>query len=158
VLLRGDWCSSARSINPVPTENSESGEKSGVLRVTSGYFPFVIGSRQSGFRVLSIVNKLSIRSFTFLTVSGLLGILWCGTKASRMGVKPTVFIQGLTSNHKEVLINPEQVLYVCAVGSKKSAVVLAHHPGRLILDQDPARVKELFDEFLRGFVDADRLN
>ena len=66
-----------------------------------------------------------------------------------------MFIQGLTSNHKEVLINPEQVLYVCAVGTKKSAVVLAHHPGRLILDQDPARVKKLFDEFLRGFLDSD---
>jgi hypothetical protein len=75
-----------------------------------------------------------------------------------MGVKLMMFVQGLTSNHKEVLINPEQVLYVCAVGSTKSAVVLAHHPGRLILDQGPARVKELFDEFLKGFVDADRLN
>jgi hypothetical protein len=67
-------------------------------------------------------------------------------------------VQGLTSNHKEILINPEQVLYVCAVGSKKSAVVLAHHPGRLIVDQDPTRVKQLFDDFLKGFVDADRLN
>jgi hypothetical protein len=75
-----------------------------------------------------------------------------------MWVKLMMFVQGLTTNHKEVLINPEQVLYVCAVGSKKSAVVLAHHPGRLILDQDPSRVKELFDEFLKGFVDADRLN
>jgi hypothetical protein len=69
-----------------------------------------------------------------------------------------VFVQGLTSNHKEVLINPEQVLYVCAVGRKKSAVVLAHHAGRLIVDQDPARVKQLFDQFLKGFFDADRLN
>ena len=69
-----------------------------------------------------------------------------------------MFVQGLTSNHKEILINPEQVLYVCAVGNKKSAVVLAHHPGRLIVDQNPARVKQLFDEFLKGFVDADRLN
>ena len=75
-----------------------------------------------------------------------------------MGVKLTVFVQGLTSKHKEVLINPELVLYVCAVGKKKSAVVLAHHPGCLIVDQDPARVKQLFDEFLKGFVDADRLN
>ena len=69
-----------------------------------------------------------------------------------------MFVQGLTSKNKEVLINPEQVLYVCAVGSKKSAVVLAHHPGRLIVDQDPARVKQLFDEFLKGFIDADRQN
>jgi hypothetical protein len=69
-----------------------------------------------------------------------------------------VFVQGLTSNHREVLINPEQVLYVCAVGRKKSAVVLAHHAGRLIVDQDPARVKQLFDQFLKGFFDADRLN
>jgi hypothetical protein len=75
-----------------------------------------------------------------------------------MGVKITVFVQGLTSNHKEVLINPEQVLYVCAVGRKKSAVVLAHHAGRLIVDQDPARVKQLFDQFLKGFFDADKLN
>jgi hypothetical protein len=75
-----------------------------------------------------------------------------------MGVKLIVFVQGLTSNHKEVLINPEQVLYVRAVGSKKSAVVLAHHAGRLIVDQDPARVKQLFDEFLKGFIDAERLN
>ena len=69
-----------------------------------------------------------------------------------------MFVQRLTCNHKEVLINPEQVLYVRAVGSKKSAAVLAHHSGRLIVDQDPARVKQLFDEFLKGFIDADRQN
>jgi hypothetical protein len=68
------------------------------------------------------------------------------------------FVRGLTSNHKAVLINPEQVLYIREVDHKKSALALAHHHGHLMLDQDPSRVQELFEEFLRGFVDADNLN
>jgi hypothetical protein len=35
-----------------------------------------LATHQLGFRVLSIVNKLLISSFTFLTGSGLLGILF----------------------------------------------------------------------------------
>jgi hypothetical protein len=64
------------------------------------------------------------------------------------------FVRGLTSNHKEVLLNPELVLYVQGIGRKKSAVVLAHSSRRLILDQDPLIVEKRFEEFFKGFVDA----
>jgi hypothetical protein len=71
-----------------------------------------------------------------------------------MGVKPMFFVRGLTSNHKEVLINPEQVLYVHRLGPKKTAMIMAHRARRLILDQDPLVVEELFEKFFKGFVDA----
>jgi hypothetical protein len=64
------------------------------------------------------------------------------------------FVRGLTSNHKEVLLNPELVLYVHGIGRKKSAVALAHSSRRLILDQDPLIVEKRFEEFFKGFVDA----
>jgi hypothetical protein len=64
------------------------------------------------------------------------------------------FVRGLTSNHKEVLINPEQVLYVHRLGPKKTAMIMAHRARRLIIDQDPMKVEMLFEEFFRGFVDA----
>jgi hypothetical protein len=63
------------------------------------------------------------------------------------------FVRGLTSNHEEVLINPEQVLYVRPAGRKKSALILAGS-SRLILDQDPPTVGRLFEKFFQGFVDA----
>jgi len=63
------------------------------------------------------------------------------------------FVRGLTSNHEEVLINPEQVLYVRPVGRNKSALVLARS-SRLILDQDPPTVERQFEKFFQGFVDA----
>jgi hypothetical protein len=71
-----------------------------------------------------------------------------------MGVKLMFFVRGLTSNHKEVLINPEQVLYVHRLGPKRTAMIMAHRARRLILDQDPLMVERLFEEFFRGFVDA----
>jgi hypothetical protein len=71
-----------------------------------------------------------------------------------MGVKLMFFVRGLTSNHKEVLINPEQVLYVHKLGPRKTAVIMANLARRLILDQDPLMVEQLFEEFFRGFVDA----
>ncbi|MDO8433311.1 MAG: hypothetical protein Q7S58_12965 [Candidatus Binatus sp.] len=64
------------------------------------------------------------------------------------------FVRGLTSHHKEVLINPEQVQYVCRLGRKKAAVILTHRKRRLIVDQDPPMVERRFEEFLKGFVDA----
>ena len=64
------------------------------------------------------------------------------------------FVRGLTSNHKEILINPEQVLYVHRLGPKKTAVMMAHCARRLIIDQDPLRVEQLFEKFFKGFVDG----
>jgi hypothetical protein len=63
------------------------------------------------------------------------------------------FLRGLTSNHEEVLINPEQVLYVRPAGRKRSALVLAGS-SRLILDQDPSTVERKFEQFFQGFVDV----
>ena len=63
------------------------------------------------------------------------------------------FVRGLTSNHKEVLINPEQVLYARKRGRRKSVLVLARG-SQLMLDQDTHSVEMLFDEYFHGFVDA----
>jgi hypothetical protein len=68
------------------------------------------------------------------------------------------FVRGLTSNHKEILVNPEQVLYIREISREKSELVLAHHPGRLVVDQDPPKIQELFNEFYRGLVDDGKLN
>jgi uncharacterized protein YlzI (FlbEa/FlbD family) len=76
------------------------------------------------------------------------------------------FVRGLSSRSQEVLINPDQVLYVRPAGllRKKSAVVLTH--GKLlIVDQDTHTVHRRFEEYLNevgshgqdlcGRVDAD---
>jgi hypothetical protein len=68
------------------------------------------------------------------------------------------FVRGLTSAHREVLINPEQVVYVRRIGRKKSALVMAHSSGRLIVDQDPPMVEQLFEEFFKGFGDGSGLS
>jgi hypothetical protein len=59
------------------------------------------------------------------------------------------FVRGLSSNRKEVLINPDQVLYVCPAGflRKKSALMLTHSK-RLVVDQDTQIVRRLFEEYL----------
>ncbi len=63
------------------------------------------------------------------------------------------FVRGLTSNHKEILINPEQVLYARKAGLRKSILVLASGP-EIMLDQDARTVELLFDEYFHGFIDA----
>jgi hypothetical protein len=59
------------------------------------------------------------------------------------------FVCGLSSKRKEVLINPDQVLYVSSAGfrRKKSALILTHSR-RLIVDQDTQTVSRLFEEYL----------
>jgi hypothetical protein len=63
------------------------------------------------------------------------------------------FVRGLTSNHIEVLINPEQVLYARKASREKSVLVLASG-SQLMLDQDAHSVEMLFDEYFHGFIDA----
>jgi uncharacterized protein YlzI (FlbEa/FlbD family) len=63
------------------------------------------------------------------------------------------FVRGLTSNGKEVLVNPDQVLYVGPAGmrSGKSALVLTHGK-RLIVDQGTETVRQRFEDYLREIV------
>jgi hypothetical protein len=60
------------------------------------------------------------------------------------------FVHGLSSNGKAVLVNPDQVAYVCAAGSKheKAALVLIHGK-QLIVDQNTATVGQRFEDYLR---------
>ncbi len=63
------------------------------------------------------------------------------------------FVRGLSSRRQEVLINPDQVLYVRPAGllRKKSALVLTH--GKfLIVDQDTQTVWQRFEEYLNEVV------
>jgi hypothetical protein len=65
------------------------------------------------------------------------------------------FVRGLSSNGKEVFINPDQVLYVCTTGFLRSrtALVLAYNQ-RLILDQDTHTVRQRFEEYLKEVVET----
>jgi uncharacterized protein YlzI (FlbEa/FlbD family) len=65
------------------------------------------------------------------------------------------FVRGLTSNGKEVLVNPDQVLYVGSAGLRgaKTALVLTHGK-RLIVDQDTETVGQRFEDYLRNVVDT----
>lgn len=76
------------------------------------------------------------------------------------------FVRGLSSHRQEILINPDQVLYVRPAGllGKKSALVFTH--GKfLIVDQDTQTVRQRFEEYLnevtstehthRDLIDAD---
>jgi uncharacterized protein YlzI (FlbEa/FlbD family) len=66
------------------------------------------------------------------------------------------FVRGLSSNGKEVFINPDQVLYVRPIGllRTKTALVLTHNT-RLIVDQDPETVRQRFEEYLKDIVETD---
>ncbi|MGA2408819.1 MAG: hypothetical protein ABSG46_00310 [Candidatus Binataceae bacterium] len=66
------------------------------------------------------------------------------------------FVCGLTSNCEEVLVNPDQVLYVGPAGlrSGKTALVLTHGE-RLIVDQDTETVRQRFEDYLSEFSHAD---
>jgi hypothetical protein len=66
------------------------------------------------------------------------------------------FVRGLSSNGKEVFVNPDQVLYVCPAGllRKKTALILSYSK-RLIIDQDPQTVMQRFEDYLKDVVDTD---
>jgi uncharacterized protein YlzI (FlbEa/FlbD family) len=66
------------------------------------------------------------------------------------------FVRGLSSNGKEVFVNPDQVLYVRSAGllRKKTALVLTHGK-RLIVDQDPKTVRQRFEDYLKEVVEPD---
>jgi len=66
------------------------------------------------------------------------------------------FVRGLSSNGKEVFVNPDQVLYVCAAGfmRKKTALVLTHRK-RLIVDQNVETVRQRFEQYLQDVVSTD---
>jgi uncharacterized protein YlzI (FlbEa/FlbD family) len=65
------------------------------------------------------------------------------------------FVRGLTSNGKEVLVNPDQVLYVGPAGlrSAKTALILTHGK-RLVVDQDIESVSPCFEDYLRDVIDT----
>ena len=63
------------------------------------------------------------------------------------------FVNGLTSNGREVFVNPDHVLYVRPAGllRKKTALIMAHR-NRLVVDQDPPTVRQRFEEYLKDAV------
>jgi len=63
------------------------------------------------------------------------------------------FVRGLSSRRQEILVNPDQVLYVRPAGllRKKSALVLTHGKS-LVLDQDTQTVRRRFEEYLNEVV------
>ena len=66
------------------------------------------------------------------------------------------FVRGLSSNGKEVFVNPDQVLFVRAAGwlRKKTALILTHRK-RLIVDQDTQTVRQRFEDYLKDIVETD---
>jgi hypothetical protein len=66
------------------------------------------------------------------------------------------FVSGLSSNGKEVFVNPDQVLYVRSTHFRRgrTALILTHRK-RLIVDQDPQTVRQRFEDYLKDVVDAD---
>jgi hypothetical protein len=66
-----------------------------------------------------------------------------------------VFARGLSSSGEEVLVNPDQVLYVRPASFlyKKSALILTH--GRcLTVDQNTQTVRQRFEDYLKDVGDA----
>ena len=59
------------------------------------------------------------------------------------------FVCGLSRKGKEVLVNPDQVLYVrrARLFRHKTALILTHRR-RLIVDQDTQTVRQRFEEYL----------
>jgi hypothetical protein len=66
------------------------------------------------------------------------------------------FVRGLSSQGKEVLINPDQVLYVRAGGLLRTGTVLIlTHRKRLLIDQDTETVRQRFNDYLIEIATAD---
>jgi hypothetical protein len=65
------------------------------------------------------------------------------------------FVQGLTANGKEVLVNPDQVLYVGPSSSwRKKSILMMAHSQRLLVDQDIKTVKQRFEDYLKHVEDS----
>ena len=66
------------------------------------------------------------------------------------------FVRGLSSNGKEVFVNPDQVLYVCPAGLRrhKTALMMAHSR-RLVVDQDTETVRQRFEDYLKDVLEDD---
>ena len=62
----------------------------------------------------------------------------------------------MSSNGKEVFVNPDQVLYVCPAGlrRRKTALVMAHSK-RLVVDQDTETIRQRFEDYLKEIVESD---
>ena len=66
------------------------------------------------------------------------------------------FVRGLSPTGKEVFVNPDQVLYVCAAGLLRAKTVLAlTHNKRLIVDQDTETVRQRFEAYLKDVLESD---
>jgi hypothetical protein len=63
------------------------------------------------------------------------------------------FVTGLTSDGREVFVNPDHVLYARPAGllRKKTALIMAHRH-RLVVDQDPPTVRQCFEQYLKDAV------
>lgn len=59
------------------------------------------------------------------------------------------FVRGLRVNGKEILVNPDQVLYVEPTGliRSKARLVFAHRKS-IIVDEDTETVRKRFEEYL----------
>jgi hypothetical protein len=66
------------------------------------------------------------------------------------------FVRGLSSNGKEVFVNPDQVLYVSPAGlrRKRTALIMTHRE-RLIVDQDAETVRQRFEDYLNDIPKTD---
>jgi hypothetical protein len=66
------------------------------------------------------------------------------------------FVRGLSSNGKEVFINPDQVLYVCPAGLlRHRTALMMTHSARLVVDQDSETVRQRFEDYLNGVANTD---
>jgi hypothetical protein len=65
------------------------------------------------------------------------------------------FVRGLSFKGKEILINPDQVLYVHSVGllHKRTALVMTHGK-RLLVDQTAQIVRQRFEDYLSEIVET----
>ena len=70
-------------------------------------------------------------------------------------IKSVFFVRGLSSNGKEVFINPDQVLYVRPAGllRKKTALMMSNRK-YLLVDQDIETFSQRFEDYLKDVVEA----
>jgi uncharacterized protein YlzI (FlbEa/FlbD family) len=73
------------------------------------------------------------------------------------GEKIMFFVRGLSSNGKEVFVNPDQVLYVCPAARLRHKTMLVLTYGeRLRVDQDTETVQQRFEDYLKDIVDTEK--
>jgi hypothetical protein len=70
-------------------------------------------------------------------------------------IKSLFFVRGLSSNGKEVFINPDQVLYVRPAGllRKKTALMMSNRK-YLLVDQDIETFSQRFEDYLKDVVEV----